>query len=507
MIYSFSPFGYGGSLVVVEVDLRRGIPAFDIVGLADACVKDTRERVRNAIQNSSLEFPPERALVSLSPADLKKNIPFDLPIAIDLLRSQYGLELEDDVFVMGELEISGTVRDVKGVYAGLETAANSNIHYAIVPQSDNLRVPCGMKVKTVSNLTEAYFALCDLAQKHYETFVSYLTEDVGTDIEFEDLSEDETSLDDVYIDKGDKGRDYLETLKYAMAVAVAGRHGILAIGSQDSGKTLVLQKMPQLMPKLLKNELPSVERIYSLSGLLKKDRCRSFRMPHHTASVEGICGGGPNLRPGEISLAHNGVLFLDEAAEFRTSVLQILRVPLEIKQITLVRAGRSTIFPANFQLVMAANPCPCGNYGTPDKICLCSAKTIELYWKKFGGPLLDRVAIQFWVNKEHNFVPPHTSLSDLREMIKRAWKIQIKRGVFNEYMSDTEINMYIQKATSKTAMEILNNNSHKYEFSPRALKNVLKLARTLADMNGLELIEDEIMKLAIQLHGHNPLVI
>ncbi len=300
--------------------------------------------------------------------------------------------------------------------------------------------------------------------------------------------------------------DYLETLKYAMAVAVAGRHGILAVGSPGCGKTMVLQKMPQLMPKLLEDELPSVERIYSLSGLPKKDRRRPFRMPHQTASIEGMCGGGVNCRAGEISLAHNGVLFLDEAAEFRSSVLQILRVPLETHQITLSRAGRTTVYPARFQLVMATNPCPCGNYETPDRICLCSARSVELYWKKFSAPLLDRVAIQFWVNKEHNFVPLHTSLADLREMIKRAWEIQIKRGVFNEYMSDAEVNMYIQEAISKTAMKILNNNSHKYEFSPRALRNILKLARTLADMNGLELIEDEIMKLAIQLHGHNPLV-
>ena len=302
-------------------------------------------------------------------------------------------------------------------------------------------------------------------------------------------------------------KGYSKALR-AISIAVAGKLNILAYSAPGCGKTMLLQCLiPYLTPCLTVEELESVKRLYALAGMEYNTDNAPFRMPYQTASIEGMCGGGSNLRPGEISLAHNGVLFLDEAAEFRTSVLQILRVPLEIKQITLVRAGRSTIFPANFQLVMAANPCPCGNYGTPDKICLCSAKTIELYWKKFGSPLLDRVAIQFWVNKEHNFVPPHTSLSDLREMIKRAWEIQIKRGVFNEYMSDTEINMYIQKATSKTAMKILNNNSHKYEFSPRVLKNILKLARTLADMNGLEPIEDEIMKLAIQLHGHNPLVI
>lgn len=517
-IFSFSPFGYEGSIVTVEVDLRRGIPAVDIVGLADGAVKESRERMRSAIRNSNFEFPMERVLISLSPADLKKEgAGFDLAIALAVLSESECLKaengncsslIEENILVMGELELSGKLRGVRGVNAAASTAFASGIMYCIVPKenADEAREVFGMKVFAAGNLEEAFNAIHNI-----ELFTA------------QSLAKEQNSVPDgfelvegVLFAKPDGQFDFSiagnqKKLVRALQIAACGGHNLLAFGPPGCGKTMCLQKFGELLPALTMEESYSVTRIYSLAGNLSSNnpliRKPPFRIPHQTASIEGICGGGPNCRPGEISLAHNGVLFLDEASEFRTSVLQILRVPLELKQITLTRAGRSTVFPANFQLAMATNLCPCGNYGTPDKTCLCSAKTIELYWKKFGGPLLDRVAIQFWVNEEHNFVPPHTSLSDLREMIKRAWEIQIKRGVFNEYMSDAEINMYIQKATSKTAMEILNNNSHKYEFSPRVLKNVLKLARTLADMNGLELIEDEIMKLAIQLHGHNPLVI
>ena len=222
MIYSFSPFGYEGSLVVTEVDLRRGIPAVDIVGLADGAVAGTRERVHSAIKNSNLEFPTERVLISVSPADLRKEgTRFDLSVAIGVLEAQYGLEVKDDVFVMGELELSGNVRNVKGVQAGLSTAIASGILYAIIPHSDNLQVPEGMKVKTVSNLTEAYFALCDLAQGHYETFREYPTEKVGNEIEFDDLYEGETPLNEVFVKQVNEN-DNLNGLKFALMVAASG---------------------------------------------------------------------------------------------------------------------------------------------------------------------------------------------------------------------------------------------------------------------------------------------
>lgn len=229
-------------------------------------------------------------------------------------------------------------------------------------------------------------------------------------------------------------KGYSKALR-AISVAVAGKLNILAYAAPGCGKTMLLQGLiPYLTPRLTVEELESVKRLYALAGMEYNTDNAPFRMPHQTASIEGICGGGPNLRPGEISLAHNGVLFLDEAAEFKTSVLQILRVPLEIKQITLSRAGRSTIFPANFQLAMATNPCPCGNYGEKDKICLCSPRAVQLYWKKFSQPLLDRIQINIHVEKDESETES-VSLEELREQVANAYRIQREVGRFNRDLS------------------------------------------------------------------------
>lgn len=499
---TFSPFGYYGSLVTVEVDLRRGIPAVDIVGISDACVSELRERVRCAIRNSNMEFPSERVLISLSPADVKKEgAGFDLPTALAILAANTKLELTDEVFVMGELELSGTVLNTKAIMAGLQTAYSTGIQYAIIPHTDNLQVPNGMRVKTVGSLVEAYDALKDLAEKKYDTFTPHISESVGDVVEFDDVLDE--SLDSIKVSKGDDGFDYLNGLKYAMAVAVAGRHSILAFGSPGCGKTMVLQKMTQLMPRLLESELPTVRRIYSIAGMPIKDKRRPFRMPHQTASIEGACGGGVTCRPGEITLAHNGVLFLDEAMEFRSSVLQMLRVPLEQHSITLSRAGRSTVYPARFQLVLAANNCPCGNYGNKERICLCSAKSIELYWKKLSSPLLDRVAIRWNCNEKDWYIYKST-LEDLREMIKTAWENQLKRcNTFNEDLTVEDIAKYVK--LDDESHTLLCRTTAKYGWSTRIYFNVLRVARTIADMSDLADVTTDCIRTAIKLHAATPL--
>ena len=383
MIYSFSPFGYDGSIVSIEVDLRHGIPATDIVGLADSEVKACREHVQSAIRNSNLEYPSERVLIGLSPADLKKEgAGFDLSIALGVLQKQF----TEDVLIMGELELSGCIRPVRGVHAACSTAFASGIQYAIVPTANlGEALATGIKAIGCDTLCDAYKLPDALSTKNIATVDSY----------------DETITfrepDSEYKDK----IEMTEKEMLALVVGASGRFNMMFAGSPGSGKTRLMQYMQYLTPSLTEEESKSVKRIYSLAGYGNKDENKvypPFRMPHQTASIEGICGGGLNCRPGEITLAHNGVLFLDEAAEFKSSVLQMLRVPLENKSITLSRAGRSTTYPANFQLLMALNPCPCGNYGSKDKICLCSAKSVEQYWKKFSAPLLDRVPIKIHID-------------------------------------------------------------------------------------------------------------
>ena len=449
-IYSFSPFGYEGSLVTVEVDLRRGIPATDIVGLADSAVKESRERVQAAIRNSGLEYPSERVLISLSPADLKKEgAGFDLAIALGILQKNF----TENVLVMGELELSGNVRAVRGVHAACATALASGIQYAIVP-SENLTeaLETGIKAFGCDTLEYAYLLPDALPTRkvasvnEYDETISFRKPDAEPSIEM------------------------TEKEMLALVVASAGRFNMMFFGSPGCGKTILMQYMQYLTPSLTENESKSVRRVMSLAGLPIRDGNRTyppFRMPHQTASIEGICGGGPNCRPGEITLAHNGVLFLDEAAEFRSSVLQMLRVPLENKTITLSRAGRTTVYPANFQLLMAMNPCPCGNYGSSQKICLCSAKSVELYWKKLCGPLLDRVPIRLHIDPEEGERETH-SLEELQSYVKRATEESRRLGASFRDLSVEQIHdmlpVYVYERLTKIAEEYGWSERRRYDL-------------------------------------------
>ena len=447
MIYSFSPFGYDGSIISVEVDLRHGIPATDIVGISDGAVKETRERVQSAIRNSSLDYPSERVLISLSPADLKKEgTGFDLSIALGVLQKQF----TEDVLVMGELELSGAIRPVRGIHAACSTALASGIQYAIVPMENlNEALESGIKAIGCATLSDAYKLPEDLSTIKFATVSKY-----DETISFREL-------DTEYKDK----INLTEKEMLALVVGASGRFNMMFFGSPGCGKTMLMQYMQYLTPSLTEEESESVKRVYSLAGLPLKDENRTyppFRMPHQTASIEGICGGGPNCRPGEITLAHNGVLFLDEAAEFRSSVLQILRVPLENKTITLSRAGRTTTYPANFQLLLALNPCPCGNYGSKDKICLCSAKSVELYWKKLSGPLLYRVSIRLHIDQSEEERKEYT-LEELQSYVKRATEESRRIGTsFRDLTVER-----IQEMIPVNVFERLTKIADKYGWSGR----------------------------------------
>ena len=549
-IFSFSPFGYEGSLVSVEVDLRRGIPAVDVVGLADGTVKESRERMQAAIRNSGLEFPQERVLISLSPADLKKEgAGFDLPIALGVLCAQEESKTEEkeqipnpdeDILVMGELELSGRIRPVRAVHAAASTACSAGIFKCIVPSAnaEEAREVSGMKAFGADSLTEAFQAL-----KNPESFTAHKQKYEGD----EDFSENAVNVEGVLFPKIQSGFEYAEikgqkNLLRALQIAAAGGHNLLAVGAPGCGKTLSIQKFPALLPLLTVEEAQSVTRILSLAGLLPPSeslvRTPQFRMPHQTASIEGICGGGISCRPGEISLAHNGVLFLDEAAEFRSSVLQMLRVPIENGHITLSRAGRTTVYPAEFQLLMAANPCPCGNYGSKTKLCLCSERSIDMYWKKFSSPLLDRIDLRVQVESENenkndengaqntrcksesenkmkdknqngtqtaqgqqytdHSGAENTSWSteEMRKPIARAVLIQRKRqGKRNARLTPAEISNFC--SLEEDAQLLLEKACNRYDLSPRANAACIKIARTIADMEGKEKIEASHIREAI----------
>lgn len=495
-IFSFSPFGYEGALVSVEVDLRRGIPAVDIVGLADGAVKESRERMQAAVRNSGFEFPPERVLISLSPADLRKEgAGFDLPIALGVMAATAELNgetdfLSDAVLVMGELELSGNIRPVKGIHAAVSTAASCGIMRCIVPQqnADEAREITGALVYGADNLANAFRSLKDAS--FFEGRSNNGKDSV--------IPKGCVEIDGVLFPETQPGYEFMELegqgqLIRSLQIAAAGGHNLIALGSPGCGKTMAIQKFPAINPALTKEEAQSVTRIWSLAGLIKPSepliRIPPFRIPHQTATIEGICGGGTNCRPGEISLAHNGVLFLDEAAEFRSSVLQMLRVPLESGCITLSRAGRSTSYPAQFQLLMAVNPCPCGNYGNKDKLCLCSAKSIDMYWKKFSAPLLDRIDLRVFVQHtdeergaSNNRDGLRTTL-EIQKGVARAVKAQRKRqGIKNSKLLPQEISKFCE--LDNAGKKILDNAITRYSFSPRAISSILKVSRTIADLDG-----------------------
>ena len=498
-IVSFSPFGYEGALVVVEVDLRRGIPAVDIVGLADNAVKEARERMRSAIRNSALNFPLERVLISLSPADLKKEgSGFDLAIALAVLQANENTtSSQEKVLVMGELELSGNLRTVRGLHAAILTAIEHNIKYCIIPKGFDFDANLlgSIEIFQVKTLLEAKQALEQISNKqtlpHQSTpKLLHTKKHIPSEITFPPVKPHQ---DFSAVKNQTK-------LVRALQIAAAGNHNLLVFGPPGCGKTLALQKFPSLLPNLSLDESRETTRIWSLAGLITTSTQLltepPFRMPHQSASLEGLVGGGLHCHPGEISLAHNGVLFLDEAAEFRTSVLQTLRVPLESSSVTLSRAGRHTVFPANFQLLIATNPGPCGNFGSQDKLCLCSSLAVENYWKKFSGPLLDRVDIRVSLLSSHSLskdsllntdfpkaaqITSGISTEELRKPIKNARETQLLRqGKLNSKLLPEEISFFC--SLDKESQEVLNRYSEKYDFSTRAIHSCIKMARTIADM-------------------------
>lgn len=495
-IMSGGILGVEGILIQVETDIHDGLPMFNMVGYLSSCVKEAGERVRTALKNSMFFLPPKRITINLSPADVRKEgTAFDLPIAIGILVSM-GIISEErtkDILFIGELSLDGHVNAVRGVLSVVHHAFKQGITTCIVPKGNRMEAAMitGMKVIAVETLHEAV----DYLNGALQILPEYV------DVEQFFLKEEEEQQDDFSDIKGQ------ETLKRGMEIAAAGMHNILMSGVAGAGKSMIAKRLPGILPKLTFEESIEITKIYSIAGLLKENEAlitrRPFRSPHHTISATALAGGGVVPRPGEISLSHNAVLFLDELPEFNRGTLEVMRQPLEDGVVTISRLNATYRFPANFMLVAARNPCPCGNYPDLNK-CTCTLKEIKRYNAKISKPLLDRIDI----NVEVAPVTPNQlfgnklgeSSKQIRERVYQAQKRQQKRYTnenirFNSELDTNLCDRYITLGSSEK--DFLMQMYQTLNLSARGGYRIIKIARTIADLADCDKVSISHLKEAV----------